>query len=156
MIYILKKLYSKKIPTTSIFKTHVNFPNSCLHHPNCPLKHMLKVSWRKVLETDQIRATWAPFIVSKRSKTNSWRKVLETDQIRATWAPFIVSKRSKTNSWRKVLETDQIRATWAPFIVSKRSKTNSVSIARPRALNFEDYTTTQCPDRLQTGSIRRD
>jgi len=129
MIYILKKLYSKKIPTTSIFKTHVNFPNSCLHHPNCPLKHMLKVSWRKVLETDQIRATWAP---------------------------FIVSKRSKTNSWRKVLETDQIRATWAPFIVSKRSKTNSVSIARPRALNFEDYTTTQCPDRLQTGSIRRD
>jgi hypothetical protein len=102
MIYILKKLYSKKIPTTSIFKTHVNFPNSCLHHPNCPLKHMLKVSWRKVLETDQIRATWAP------------------------------------------------------FIVSKRSKTNSVSIARPRALNFEDYTTTQCPDRLQTGSIRRD
>jgi hypothetical protein len=129
MIYILKKLYSKKIPTTSIFKTHVNFPNSCLHHPNCPLKHMLKVSWRKVLETDQIRATWAP---------------------------FIVSKRSKTNSWRKVLETDQIRATWAPFIVSKRSKTNSVSIARPRALNFEDYTTTHCPDRLQTGSIRRD
>jgi hypothetical protein len=32
---------------------------------------MLKVSWRKVLETDQIRATWAPFIDAERSKTNS-------------------------------------------------------------------------------------
>jgi len=65
--FIKFDLYLKKIPTTSTFQTHVNFPNSCLHHPNCPLKPV-KVPWRKVLETD--RATWAPFIDAKRSKTS--------------------------------------------------------------------------------------